>query len=461
MLTIDRDHLESLASAAARVAKDRSPSPAASGVLLKYDSGVLRFEATDFDRRLVTSAYVKHPPNVAPWSALVTASTFRDAARVMPVGKPVKLAPDFAGAEVAKLRMTGGTRERVMSTIAITSYPEALIAPTLDGALEIDGGALLRLIDGVGWAVAVNETSRLWMTGIRLQWSPDRIVASATTGYVVASMQIPGTGKGSSGDLVLSHKAAKSLGAAGKDATDEDAAALEVGPGMTVKISGNDRIVRVDTGSAMLLSLALGDARSLPRSDLSGPRIVLDRAELLAAAKALRSFDAFKITLAHGEAVLTANSEHGQGLDKIPGAEGFEGFRVTLMTGQILGALARLECARVALVVDGLVNVAPFPLDPTSDNIMRIVRVAGDDTPGAPEVSASCAVCSGERRMLAREGRGTVLRPWSSAKACHVRVEVILDGKPADGDAEIACPVCAGGVVPEGHALLRAGRRRS
>lgn len=454
MLTIDQKDLEAYATAAARIASERGHFQATRGVLLHFDGAVLEITATDMLRRLMSrTRLVKHGPDAKSFTALVSARAFLDAVKAM--GGPVKLAPtiDTAGL-TTRLRVTSGPRERDLATLG-DDYLTCPELPSLESALKVEGGALLRLIDGVGWAASTEPAvpEKAWITGISISWSPEWIKAMAFDGIQLAEQQIAGSGCGH-GSVCIPLAAARCLAMAGKR-RDDDGVALEIGERAIVKVAATERIVRIDTGDSTLLAASIGSAPEiLPAAD-TGPHVIVPRQRLLESAKLLRGFDTFSLGLYHSEVVLAAQDAGSRAVDKISDVVGTEGFRVTLSARQMVSALSCLddESVRIMVCYDS-VRIVPEPQRPGV--AIRIGRFKGDETPGVGVAEEHvCTLCGGSATVLVRAAKGLNDKRWSQLRGAHITVRVLPDAKTAPGDSEQSCPVCTDTTLPDGHAVVR------
>lgn len=292
-LTAERDHLTNALGPLLKATGDMRPITQC--VLLEAQDGTFRLSATDLRVALTMSLSAQV---ALPGTCAVEAKQLRKVVGAMPRG-PVSVHLDDSGLELK----TKGARFR-LPVLPADDFPTI---PKLPGLSEVKTSDFAAMVKRV-LPAASNDLSRVFLAGIYLEPSHERLALVATDGYRLAltSRPIPFSGSG----ILPKHSASILLGL------------LE---GETVGLSVDDGRLFARCGewefSTTLIDASFPDYRNvIPKGKPDGT-VTVNRVDLITAAKALlvvSDGETRDIAAEYGDGfVLSARSAKGEGTHRL------------------------------------------------------------------------------------------------------------------------------------------------
>jgi DNA polymerase III subunit beta len=186
-LTIERAALLKALGHVQNVVERRNTIPILSNVLMSTSRGAVSFAATDLDMEICdsTPAHVEGAGQIT-----APAHTLYEIVRKLPEGAEVSLS--FTG-EDPRLQVQAGRSRFNLPVLPAGDFP-VMSGEGLGGAVEIDAGDLMRLIDKTRFAISTEET-RYYLNGLYLhavvEEGAARLRAVATDGRRLALAEMP------------------------------------------------------------------------------------------------------------------------------------------------------------------------------------------------------------------------------------------------------------------------------
>lgn len=172
---------DEFADAVAWVAKGlpaRPAQPVLAGIRLSSEDDGLRISGFDYD----SSAEVTVAAEVSsPGSALVSGKLLSDITKALPA-KPVDLST-----EGSRVHLACGAAKFSLPMMAVDDYPTLPALPDETGS--VDGDLLLEAIQQVATAAGKDDTMPM-LTGVRVEFSGDRLVFASTDRFRLAVREI-------------------------------------------------------------------------------------------------------------------------------------------------------------------------------------------------------------------------------------------------------------------------------
>ncbi|HET9161630.1 MAG TPA: DNA polymerase III subunit beta, partial [Caulobacteraceae bacterium] len=159
-LTIERAALLKALGHVQSVVERRNTIPILSNVLLSADRERVGLSATDLDMEIIdeSAAHVDGPGQIT-----APAHTLYEIIRKLPEGADVSLS--FSGDD-PRLAVQAGRSRFSLPVLPAGDFP-IMSSDGLSGAIEIDTGELIRLIDKTRFAISTEET-RYYLNGLYL-----------------------------------------------------------------------------------------------------------------------------------------------------------------------------------------------------------------------------------------------------------------------------------------------------
>jgi DNA polymerase-3 subunit beta len=372
-LTIERAALLKALGHVQSVVERRNTIPILSNVLLSADRERVGLSATDLDMEIIdeSAAHVDGPGQIT-----APAHTLYEIIRKLPEGADVSLS--FSGDD-PRLAVQAGRSRFSLPVLPAGDFP-IMSSDGLSGAIEIDTGELIRLIDKTRFAISTEET-RYYLNGLYLHVVVEDGVtflrAVATNGHQLALAQMPAPeGAAGAPGVIIPRKTIQEIRRLLDDA----------GEGVQMQVSPQK--VRFEFGAAALTSKVIDGSFPDYVRVIEGPRNnkrvlrvdnglfaqAVDRVATISAEKSR----AVKMAIEPGKIVLTVrNMEAGQAVEELEvdyDDEAFEiGFNARYlldMASQITGEIAEFRFADPAsptLVLD--------PEDPGVQYVLMPLRV--------------------------------------------------------------------------------------
>jgi DNA polymerase-3 subunit beta len=370
-LTIERAALLKALGHVQSVVERRNTIPILSNVLLSADRERVGLSATDLDMEIVdeSAAHVDGSGQIT-----APAHTLYEIVRKLPEGADVSLA--FSGDD-PRLTVQAGRSRFNLPVLPAGDFP-IMSSDGLSGAVEIDTGDLMRLIDKTRFAISTEET-RYYLNGLYLHVVVENgatfLRAVATNGHQLALAEMPAPeGAAGAPGVIIPRK------------TIQEVRRLLDDAGEAVQMQVSQQKVRFEFGAAALTSKVIDGSfpdyfRVIPKDNNRIMRLdnglfaqAVDRVATISAEKSR----AVKMAIEPGRIVLTVrNMEAGQAVEELEvdyDGEAFEiGFNARYLldvASQIAGETAEFRFAEPAsptLVLD--------PEDPGVQYVLMPLRV--------------------------------------------------------------------------------------
>src|SRR5436190_3875493 len=310
-LTIERAALLKALGHVQSVVERRNTIPILSNVLLSADGDRVGLSATDLDMEIVDESAAR-----IEGSGQITAPahTLYEIVRKLPEGADVSLT--FNGDD-PRLTVQAGRSRFNLPVLPAGDFP-VMSSEGLSGAIEIDTGDLIRLIDKTRFAISTEET-RYYLNGLYLHVVNDggqaMLRAVATDGHRLALAEMPAPdGSAGAPGVIIPRKTIQEVRRLLDDA----------GEGVQMQVSPQK--VRFEFGAAALTSKVIDGSfpdyvRVIPKDNQKVLRVdnglfaqAVDRVATISAEKS-RSV---KMAVESGKIVLTVrNMEAGQGVEEL------------------------------------------------------------------------------------------------------------------------------------------------
>ena len=345
-LTIERAALLKALGHVQSVVERRNTIPILSNVLLAASNGRVAFSATDLDMEISdsTPAQVEGPGQIT-----APAHTLYEIVRKLPEGADVSLS--YTG-EDPRLQVHAGRSRFNLPVLPAGDFP-VMSSEGLSGAIDIDAGELIRLIDKTRFAISTEET-RYYLNGLYLhvvdQNGGAKLRAVATDGRRLALAEMPAPdGFAGAPGVIIPRKTVNEVRRLLDDA------------GETVRLQVSQQKVRFDFGQATLTSKVIDG--SFPPYERVIPRenhrvMTLDNALLGAAVDRVATISneqsrAVKLAVESGRMTLTVrNMDAGQAVEELevdyegaPFEIGFNARYVLDLTAQVGGEIVEFRFA--------------------------------------------------------------------------------------------------------------------
>jgi DNA polymerase-3 subunit beta len=371
-LTIERAALLKTLGHVQSVVERRNTIPILSNVLLSAGQGRVTFCATDLDMEITDSA----PAQVeSPGQITAPAHTLYEIVRKLPDGADVSLS--YTGDDPRLIVQAGRSRFH-LPVLPAGDFP-MMSSADLAGAVSLDAGDLIRLIDKTRFAISTEET-RYYLNGLYLHAVAEagqamlRAVATDGRRLALAEMPAPEGFAGAPGVIIPR----KTISEARRLLDDGDA---------QVAISVSAQKVRIGVGDTVITSKVIDGsfpryAEVIPHEN---PRIMTVDTALLAAAVdrvatiSTEQSRAVQLAIEPGRVTLTVRTmDASQAVEELevdyegePFEVGFNARYVLDVTAQIGGEIAEFrfsEHAGAARPVDPV-----LVLDPTDAGVQYVL----------------------------------------------------------------------------------------
>ena len=313
ILTLPRDTLSSLATAAASVIEGRPATPIRANILITVATGRITLRGTDDVRSI--SAFADVPASAKPGCIAIPKADLLDKIKVMPAGDVTLTVKD------SRLHIASGKREIKIGCINGADFPAQRGMPKDPDVLAIPSAALEDILTRT--AYARNEDSTVpYMHGTLLEFDGKAMRAVATNRHKLVAVGVPFASK--VGAVIVPYFAVDSLIAMCEAA---DTVALTIGVDCFSAAAGNIELVSaVASDAATFPPYRL----VIPRAEDRSARVTCNRIALADAVRAVlttaQSFEgARRIALDFGPKRIAASSQNADASSADEIECGFEG----------------------------------------------------------------------------------------------------------------------------------------
>lgn len=365
-LTIERAALLRALGHVQSAVERRNTIPILSNVLLSAERDKLTFSATDLDLEIIDEALAQVDQ---PGQITAPAHTLYEIVRKLPEGADVSLA--FTG-EDPRLTVAAGRSRFNLPVLPAGDFP-VMSAEGFTGAMDVDVGDLIRLIDKTRFAISAEET-RYYLNGLYVHTvvveGSARLRAVATDGsrLALADMPAPDGAAGVPGVIVPR----KTIGELRRLLDD-------AGENVTLQISPQK--VRLEMNGAALTSKVIDGnfpdyARVIPKDNnrtvLVDSKLFAQAVDRVATISAEKS-RSVRMAIESGRVVLTVrNMEAGQAVEELEIDYDGEPFELSFNARYLLDVTDQISGGTMELRFGGP-NDPALMLDPSDADVQYIL----------------------------------------------------------------------------------------